>query len=80
MANMALSVGLKYYQWMSSLQGLAFSVYPHFIYQYNEVYVPPGSLQFPVYELKSEPFLNFAGLGSMFGEEAVGAIDEYGKI
>ncbi|KAK2193700.1 hypothetical protein NP493_8g07007 [Ridgeia piscesae] len=51
MANMALSVSLKYYQWMSSLQGLAFSVHPHFIYQYNEVYVPPGTLQFPIYEL-----------------------------
>lgn len=77
---MALKVSLKYYVWMTSVHTLAFSVHPHFIYQYNEVYVPPGTLQFPVYGLTSEPFLNFAGLGSMFGEEAVNAIDEYGKM
>lgn len=80
LANMALKVSLKYYVWMSSLHALAFSVHPHFIYQYNEVYVPPGTLQFPVYGLTSEPFLNFAGLGSLFGEEAVGAIDEFGSF
>ncbi|KAI0234246.1 Endothelin-converting enzyme-like 1 [Lamellibrachia satsuma] len=80
LANMALKVSLKYYVWMTSVHTLAFSVHPHFIYQYNEVYVPPGTLQFPVYGLTSEPFLNFAGLGSMFGEEAVNAIDEYGSF
>ena len=79
LANMALKVSLKYYVWTSSLHTLAFTVNPHFIYQYNEVYVPPGSLQFPIYSLTSEPFLNLAGLGSLFGEEAVGAIDEHGE-
>ena len=46
----------------------------------NELLVPAGVMQYPVFHRKLPPYANFATLGTMLGNEIIQAVDEGGML
>jgi endothelin-converting enzyme len=46
---------------------------------WNELMVPAGIMQFPVFDKKLPMYMNFGSMGSILAHELINAIDNIGK-
>lgn len=60
-------------------RGNTYATFAQFYYPWNELLVPAGILQWPVYDYHIPHFLNFGSMGSVIAHMYVHSIDYNGK-
>lgn len=67
-----------YFAWWSYMAGVAY-VFPHLYWRSNQLIVPIGTFQRPIYDSKAPAFYNFGSMGGFLGELMVKSIGEMGR-
>lgn len=72
--NRRLSQGENKERWRDS----TYAVKAQFYYPWNELLVPAGILQFPLFDAKMPGYMIFGGMGTVIGRMLIHAVDDLG--
>jgi hypothetical protein len=78
MRTLEIKAGKNYYMWRYVLSGGVGGATPAYYWRTNYLLVPPGAMQFPVFQMKNPYFMNFGGLGSQMADEMTTSINQLG--
>jgi hypothetical protein len=74
-----LKAGYQFFMWQRVFNRGGFGVYPSYFRQFNDVIVPAGSFQLPLFTDLGPQYLNYGAMGAAMAETMMYAINEVGK-